>query len=94
MADLEFFGLDRGYIEGYGAALAAVGADDVRAVIAAAFPSPDDLAIVLIGDAAQIRDVARTYGPTTEIAFAGEDFVPVAAPAPTAPTLPGASSAP
>jgi predicted Zn-dependent peptidase len=79
MADLEFFGLDRSYIEGYGPALAAVGPDDVRAVVAAAFPSPDDLAIVLIGDAAQIREVARTYGPVTEIPLAADDFVPTAA---------------
>ncbi|MFO1426638.1 MAG: pitrilysin family protein [Steroidobacteraceae bacterium] len=85
MAELEFFGQDRSYIEGYGPALAAVGLDDARAVIADAFPSPDDLAIVLIGDAAKIRDVARRYGPVTETQLAAEDYLPASVPAP-APT--------
>jgi predicted Zn-dependent peptidase len=74
LADLEFFRLDRAYIEGYGPALAAVGVADATAVIADAFPSPEDLAIVLVGDAAKIRDEVRRYGPLTEIPLAAPDF--------------------
>lgn len=74
LADLEFFGLDRAYIEGYGPALATVGVADTAAVIADAFPSPDDLAIVLVGDAAKIRDTVRKYGPLDEIPLAAPDF--------------------
>jgi predicted Zn-dependent peptidase len=76
LADLEFFGLDRSYIEGYGPALAAVGDADTRRVVGEAFPRPEDLAIVLIGDASKIRETAASYGPVTELALAAEDFAP------------------
>jgi predicted Zn-dependent peptidase len=76
LGDLEFFGLDRSWIEAYGPALAAVGDADARRVVAEAFPAPDDLAIVLIGDAALIRDTARRYGPVTEVPLAGGDYAP------------------
>ena len=74
MAELEFFGLDRTYIEGYGPALEAVRLDDTRKVIAEAFPRAEDLNIVMIGDAAKIRDAAKSYGPLTEMALAADDF--------------------
>lgn len=74
LADLEFFGLDRSYIESYGPALVAVDVAAARAVIGAAFPKPDDLAIVMIGDAARIREMARTYGTVQELPLAAEDF--------------------
>jgi predicted Zn-dependent peptidase len=76
LAELELYGLGRDYIEGYMAAVAAVGEADARRVIASAFPSPDDLVIVLIGDAALIRDVAKKYGPVTEMPLAAPDFRP------------------
>jgi zinc protease len=79
LADLEFFGLDRAYIEGYGAALSAVGAAEAKAVIAEAFPAPGDLAIVLVGDAAKIRDAVRKYGPLAEMSLAAPDYSPGAA---------------
>ena len=74
LADLEFFGLDRSYIESYGPALAAVDVVAARAVIDAAFPKPADLAIVMIGDAAQIRETARAYGTVQELPLAAEEF--------------------
>ncbi|MCC6173246.1 MAG: insulinase family protein [Gammaproteobacteria bacterium] len=79
LADLEFFGLGRDYIEGYAPALAAVTPADAARVIAAAFPSPQDLAIVLIGDAAQIRDELRRFGQARELTLASPDFVAPAA---------------
>jgi predicted Zn-dependent peptidase len=80
LADLEFYGLERRYVEGYGPAVAAVGADDVARVVAEAFPSPDDLAIVLIGDAAKIRDQVRKYGTLLEMPLAAPDYSPPPSP--------------
>jgi zinc protease len=45
-------------------------------VIDHAFPDADDLAIVLIGDAARIRDVARLYGKVTEMSLTQPTFSP------------------
>ena len=74
LADLEFFGLDRQYVEGYGPALAAVQPAELRNVIASAFPTPDNLAIVLIGDANKIREEVRRFGPLSETPLAASDF--------------------
>ena len=74
LADLEFFGLDRSYIESYGPALGAVDVAAARAVINAAFPKAGDLAIVMIGDATKIREFARTYGTVEELPLSAEDF--------------------
>jgi predicted Zn-dependent peptidase len=76
LADLEFYGLGADYIEGYGPALAQVDLAETAAVTADAFPRPADLVIVLIGDAAKIRDVAQKYGPVTEMKLSDPDFAP------------------
>jgi predicted Zn-dependent peptidase len=79
LADLEFYGLGKDYIEGYAAALAKVDQAETRAVTADAFPRATDLVIVLIGDAAKIREIAAKYGPVTEMKLADPDFAPAAA---------------
>jgi hypothetical protein len=56
-----------------------VDATVARATIDRSFPKSTDLAIVLIGDAAKIRDVARHYGPLTEMKLSDPTFSPVAA---------------
>jgi len=76
LADLEFYGLGKDYIEGYGAALAHVDQAETAAVTADAFPRPTDLAIVLIGDAAKIREMAAKYGQVTEMKISHPDFSP------------------
>ena len=78
LADLEFFGLTKDYIEGYGPALAKVDVAETAAVTADAFPRPADLVIVLIGDAAKIREAAAKYGPVTEMKISDPDFAPTA----------------
>jgi predicted Zn-dependent peptidase len=78
LADLEFFGLGREDIETYGPRIAAVDGPAVRSVIARAFPRSDDLAIVLIGDAARLREVATAYGTVTEMSLTDPDFAPAA----------------
>jgi len=77
LADLEFFGLGKDYIEGYGPALGKVDLAETAAVTADAFPRPTELLIVLIGDAAKIREMAAKYGPVTEMKLSQPDFTPV-----------------
>ena len=76
LADLEFYGLGKDYIEGYGPALARVDQAEAAAVTADAFPRPTDLVVVLIGDAASIRETAAKYGPVTEMKLSHPDFSP------------------
>jgi predicted Zn-dependent peptidase len=76
LADLEFYGLGKDYIEGYGPALARVDLAETAAVTADAFPRPTDLLIVLIGDASKIREMAAKYGPVTEMKLSQPDFLP------------------
>lgn len=74
LADLEFYGLGKDYIEGYGPALSKVDLAETAAVTADAFPRPTDLVLVLIGDAAKIREVAQKYGTVTELKLSDPDF--------------------
>ncbi len=76
MAELELYDLDRRYIEAYGAGIAAVDEAAVDVVVATAVPAVDDLVIVLIGDAARIREVAGRYGPVTELPISAGRFTP------------------
>ena len=76
LSDLEFYGLGKDYIEGYSPAVGKVDLAEAAAVTADAFPRPADLAIVLIGDAAKIREVAARYGPVTEMKLSDPVFTP------------------
>lgn len=76
MTELELYELGPDYIEGYFPALRGVKLEDERAVIARAFPPVDQLAIVLIGDAAKIRAVAAKYGPVSEMPITHPSFAP------------------
>jgi zinc protease len=75
LADLEFYGLDRAYIEGYGAALSAVSPQSAQRMIRERFPTRDALTIVVIGNATAIRDSLRKYGPLTEMKLSDPSFV-------------------
>ena len=74
LAELEFYGLERSYVDGYGPALAAVTMADVTRVSAEVYPAADDLVIVFIGDAAKIRDGIKKYGPLTEMKLTDPAF--------------------
>ena len=76
LADLAFYGLGIEDLEGYAQRVAAVDAAAVRQTIEQAFPSGDDLAIVLIGDAAKIREPVTKYGPVTEMKITDPQFTP------------------
>jgi predicted Zn-dependent peptidase len=78
LGDLEFYDLPESYIGHFGSDLVATDAASVHAVIDDAFPSPDDLDIVLIGDAAKIRESLEKFGPVTVMPLSGPEFVPTA----------------
>ena len=74
LGEIELYGLGAGYIESYSAQLQSVTLPQMQAVIDTAFPAPDAVAIVLIGDAAELRDQVGRYGPITEIPLTQPDF--------------------
>ena len=74
-AQIEFFGLGAGYIDGYGEAIAAVTPESVAAVISDVYPTEEDLVFVLLGDAEQIRESIQKYGPVTEFSITEPTFV-------------------
>jgi zinc protease len=76
LADLELYGLDKTYIEGYGPALATVSLADATKVVAGTFPSSDNLRIVVIGDAAKIRESLQKYGEIADMKLTAPDFAP------------------
>jgi predicted Zn-dependent peptidase len=78
LTDLLLYNLGPEDVDGYATRIAAVDAAAAQATIATAFPETANLAIVLIGDATQIRDVAAKYGPLTEMKLVDPSFRPVA----------------
>jgi predicted Zn-dependent peptidase len=76
LAQLEFYGLDRSYIEEYGPALGAVTLESAARVTAEVYPRSDDLVFVFIGNAAAIRDAVKKYGPVTEMKLSEPVFAP------------------
>jgi len=76
LADLALYQLPVSHIGEYGSALLKADRRSVTRVIDSDFPKPANLYIVLIGDAARIRDVARSLGPVVEKPLAAPDFNP------------------
>jgi zinc protease len=74
MGEIEMYGLGSGYIEDYSAELHRVTLPKMQGVIDRAFPSPQQLAIVLIGDAAELRDQVAGYGPVTQLPLTEPEF--------------------
>jgi predicted Zn-dependent peptidase len=77
LADLAFYGLGAEDVDQYAQRVAAVEAAAARKAIEA-FPKPEDLAIVLIGDAARIREQVARYGPVTRMKITDPRFAPPA----------------
>ncbi len=75
-AFLEQHGLDRTYIDDYGAALSEATPVSVSNTIADVYPQTDDLVFVLIGDADEIRDAVAEYGEVSEIDITEPRFRP------------------
>jgi zinc protease len=81
LSELSFYGLNANDVNDFARAASAATPDRVRTVIQRTLPAPEDLTVVLIGKAAAIRDVARKYGPVTEMKISDKRFSPPAAPA-------------
>lgn len=75
LGTLALFGLSRQEVDGFGARLRAVDLDAAKAATTVFAPAADQ-AIVLIGDAKSIREIANKYGPVSEMALSAGDFAP------------------
>jgi predicted Zn-dependent peptidase len=76
LATLEFYGLDRSYIDDYGSKLSAVTLDDARNMIDQVIPPSQHLVLVVIGKGDAIREGLRKYGPVTEVKLSDPEFRP------------------
>jgi predicted Zn-dependent peptidase len=76
LATLEFYGLDRSYIDNYGDALRAVTVADAKRIVSEVIPPSQQSVLVVIGKADAIRDDLRKYGPLTEVKLADPEFQP------------------
>ncbi|HUI61244.1 MAG TPA: pitrilysin family protein [Steroidobacteraceae bacterium] len=74
LGEIELYGLGSGYIEHYGAQLRDVSLEQMREVIDSAYPRPEEVAIVLIGDAQALRGPVSSLGPATVIPLTRTDF--------------------
>nr|WP_255442912.1 pitrilysin family protein [Corallococcus sp. Z5C101001] len=76
LSELAFYGLDAQDVNGFASAVAATTRDSVRAVNQRVLPANEDLTLVLLGKADALRDVARKYGPVTEMRISDKQFAP------------------
>ena len=79
LGEIELYGLGSDYIDQYGPALRSVTLEDTRRVIDEAFPSPAAVALVLVADAAKVRDRITAYGPITDMILTQPTFRPAPA---------------
>ncbi len=79
LAEIEFFGLGTGYIDDYPTRLAEVDPQLARAVICEAFPTPDQMTFVVIGDAARLAGQLAEFGDVVPMRLTDPDFMPGAA---------------
>ena len=78
LGDLDLYGLPESYIGQFGTDLLKVDLAAIHAIVEEAFPAPEDVDIVLIGDGAQIGEVASKLGPVTKTSLAAPQFAAAA----------------
>jgi zinc protease len=76
LAELAFYGLDSGDVDDFAAQVAAADREGLQRVIQRVLPAREDLTVVLIGRAEALRELARKYGPVTEMRLADPRFAP------------------
>lgn len=76
LTDLLMYGLGPEDVNEFAARVTAVDAAAAKRTVGQAFPQSRNLAIVLIGDAARIREQASKYGPVTEMKITDPRFAP------------------
>lgn len=74
LTELEFYRLPRSEIDTYADRLNAVSGEQINTVISQALPVPDNLLMVLIGNAAAIREQVAKYGAVTELSLSAPSF--------------------
>ncbi|MET0988854.1 MAG: insulinase family protein, partial [Steroidobacteraceae bacterium] len=78
LGQIELYGLDRSYVEGYLDALDRVDMAAARNTIETVFPRGERLQLVVIGPANQIRNELRKYGPLREMKLTDPEFTSIA----------------
>ncbi len=66
LAELALYGLPQSELTGYTDRIGAVDGTALKSIIRRVYPDAKDLTIVLIGNAAALRPVAKRYGPAVE----------------------------
>jgi len=74
LANLEFYGFDRSYIDAYPDRLSAVTLNDARRAITDVFPRSQDVVLVVIGNASLIGESLRKYGAVTQMKLSDPAF--------------------
>lgn len=74
LATLEFYGLDRGYIDDYAKLIVGASPAQISAVIGDVYPTREELVMVMIGNADAIRESISKYGQVTEISITSPVF--------------------
>lgn len=75
MSELALFHIGRDEIDNYAKSIRATTPEQFSKAVAV-YPDSSDLVIVLIGDAAKIRDSVKKYGPVTEMKISEPRFSP------------------
>jgi predicted Zn-dependent peptidase len=75
LTELGLYGLGREDVDGYADRINAVDADQLGKAIAF-YPTRADMAIVIIGDAAKLRETAARFGPVTEMKITDPRYIP------------------
>jgi predicted Zn-dependent peptidase len=76
LSELAFYGLGEDDVSGFAQQVKATDRARAKAVMQRVLPAPEDLTLVLIGKASEIREVAKKYGPVTEMKLADKRFSP------------------
>jgi predicted Zn-dependent peptidase len=74
LAELEFYQLPRSEVDDYADNIRAVTATQARQIVDSALPAADNLLLVMIGNAAVIRESIAKYGAVTELPLAAPVF--------------------
>jgi predicted Zn-dependent peptidase len=80
-SELAFYGLDARDVDDFATRVASAEPARILTALQRVVPASEDLSLVLIGKAADIREVARKYGPVTEMRLSDPFFTPPRAPA-------------
>ena len=73
-AELEFYGLERSFVDDYLERIDAVTLETLGPVIDAVYPSRDALLFVILGDAEAIRESVAKYGEALELTITDPTF--------------------